>query len=117
MVFTKVIDGKEVQMKATLRTAYELQRIHNKPYQQIFADMGTMMLEEQIGLLYAAYKLGCGAEQPELTKSQFLDYYLDNDGESLDTLTSDLEKLIEGTSGKKLSEFVDPLEVNPGETS
>lgn len=71
------IDGVDYPLATTLRVAYKVQGQHNhKAYSKVFAEIGDMTLQEQIGILYAAFQVA----NPEvtITQQQFLDYYLDN---------------------------------------
>lgn len=71
------INGVDYALATTLRVAYKVQGQHNhKAYSKVFAEIGDMTLQEQIGILYAAFQVA----NPEvaITQQQFLDYYLDN---------------------------------------
>lgn len=74
---TTTINGVEYPLATTLRVAYKVQGQHNhKPYSKVFADIGDMCIEDQIGILFCAFQVG----NPDniMTKQIFTDYYLDN---------------------------------------
>lgn len=73
---TVEIRGVQYELATTLRVAYKVQGQHNhKAYSKVFAEMGDMTLEDQIGILFAAFQIA----NPEVKMSQadFLNYYLD----------------------------------------
>lgn len=73
---TVEIRGIQYELATTLRVAYKVQGQHNhKAYSKVFAEMGDMTLEDQIGILFVAFQVA----NPEVKMSQteFLNYYLD----------------------------------------
>ena len=74
---TTIINGVEYTLATTLRVAYKVQGEHNhKAYSKVFADIGDMCIEDQIGILFCAFQVG----NPDniMQKKTFVDYYLDN---------------------------------------
>ena len=93
---TVSINGVDYPLATTLRVAYKVQGQHNhKAYSKVFAEIGDMSLEEQIGILYAAFQVA----NPEvlLTQSQFLDHYLDS--YNLRVLMGEVKEVIQGIMG------------------
>lgn len=92
------IDGKEVVLSTKLRSAYYMQSLFNhKPYMDIFKDVGTMSIQEQIKVLYAAYH--CGGEDQKLTAKEFEDKLLDTF--ELSDLLSALSTFAEAMMGNR----------------
>ena len=74
---TTTIDGIEYPLATTLRVAYQVQGQHNhKAYSKVFADIGDMTIEDQIGILFCAFQVG-NPNVPML-KQSFINYCLDN---------------------------------------
>lgn len=90
------INGVDYALATTLRVAYKVQGQHNhKAYSKVFAEIGDMSLEDQIGILFAAFQVA----NPEvrLTQPQFLDHYLDN--YNLKVLMDQVKEVIQGIMG------------------
>lgn len=50
--------GEEYELSTKLRVAYEIQnKFGHKPYMEIFQDIQTMKLEDQIKMIYVAFNL------------------------------------------------------------
>lgn len=74
---TTTINGVEYNLATSLRVAYAVQGQHNHaPYSKIFSELGDMCIEDQIGILYEAFKIA-NPDVP-MNKATFLSYYLDN---------------------------------------
>lgn len=102
MTFT--MNGKEYPMAATLRVAYKVQGQHNhKSYSKVFAEIGDMTLEDQIGILFASFQVA----NPEinLTQQQFLNYYLDK--ANLKVLMDQVKEVIQGIMGTEEGHMCD----------
>lgn len=102
MTFT--MNDKEYPMAATLRVAYKVQGQHNhKSYSKVFAEIGDMTLEDQIGILFASFQVA----NPEinLTQQQFLNYYLDN--ANLKVLMDQVKEVIQGIMGTEEGHMCD----------
>lgn len=90
------INGVDYPLATTLRVAYKVQGQHNhKAYSKIFAEIGDMTLEDQIGILYAAFQIA----NPEVKMLQnvFLDYYLDN--YNLKVVMEQVKEVVQGIMG------------------
>ena len=90
------INGVDYPMAATLRVAYRVQGQHNhKAYSKVFAEIGDMTLEDQIGILYASFKVA--NPEVQMTQQQFLDYYLDHF--NLRVVMDQVKEVIQGIMG------------------
>lgn len=107
-----VIDGQEYPLATTLRVAYMVQGQHNhKPYTEVFKNIGDMTVEDQIGILYAAFccanpgvqDIKTGKMRPQFTREEFQNYYLDN--YNLKDLMDQLQEVIKGIMGTTDEEF------------
>lgn len=99
---TTTINGAEYTLATSLRVAYKVQGQHNhKPYSKVFADIGDMCIEDQIGILFCAFQVG----NPDvlLTKQTFVDYYLDH--MNLKQIMDQLKAVIQEITG-----FEEPAE-------
>ena len=95
MVVT-IIDGVEYPLATTLRVAYKVQGEHNhKPYNKIFSEVGSMCIEDQVGILYCAFSVANVSST--ITKKQFLDYYLDH--MNLKQIMMQLKAVIQAITG------------------
>lgn len=100
-----LINGTEYELSHKLRVAYMIQDQHNhKPYTEVFKEMASMTLENQIKILYAAFSIENKAENPKtkriepiMTAQEFLDYYLDNF--TLTDVMDQLQSVIKGITG------------------
>lgn len=99
---TAVINGVEYELATTLRVAYRVQGQHNhKAYSKVFSELGDMTLEDQIGILYAAFQVG--NPMSKMTREEFLNYYLDT--YNLKIMMDQVREVIQGIMG------VDPDEL------
>lgn len=90
------INGVDYALATSLRVAYKVQGQHNhKAYSKVFAEIGDMSLEEQIGILFAAFQVA--NPEVKLTQAQFLDHYLDN--YTLKHLMDQVKEVIQGIMG------------------
>ena len=90
------INGVDYPMATSLRVAYKIQGQHNhKAYSKVFSEIGDMTLEDQIGILFAAFQVA----NPEVQMSQatFLNNYLDN--YNLRILMEQVKEVIQGVMG------------------
>lgn len=90
------INGTDYPLATTLRVAYKVQGQHNhKAYSKVFSEIGDMTLEDQIGILFAAFQVA----NPEvnMNQQQFLNYYLDN--YNLKVLMEQVKEVIQGIMG------------------
>lgn len=89
-------NGTECPLATTLRVAYKIQGQHNhKAYSKIFSEVGDMSLEDQIGMLYAAFQIA--NPETKVLQQAFLDNYLDN--YNLKFLMDQIKELIQGIMG------------------
>lgn len=99
---TTVINGVEYPLATTLRVAYQVQGQHNhRAYSKVFADIGDMTIEDQIGILFCAFQVG----NPDVAmlKQTFINYYLDN--VNLKQIMDQLKAVIQEITG-----FEEPVE-------
>lgn len=97
--FSTTINGVEYPLATTLRVAYMVQGQHNhKPYAEVFRNVGDMCVEDQIGIIYCAFK--CANPEVALTMplKDFTEYYLDN--MNLKNLLDQLQSLVRGIMGE-----------------
>lgn len=87
------INNQEYQLATTLRVAYEVQGMNNhQAYTKVFERIGDMTLEEQIGILYAAFRVGNPDQAKFVKQNDFLNSYLDT--YTLSDLLAQLKELI-----------------------
>ena len=99
---TTTINGVEYTLATTLRVAYQVQGQHNhKPYSKVFADIGDMTIEDQIGILFCAFQVG--NPDVQMLKQSFINYYLDN--MNLKQIMDQLKAVIQEITG-----FEEPAE-------
>jgi len=103
---TVKINNVEYPLATTLRVAYKIQGQHNhKPYTEVFKSIGDMTLEDQIGILYAAFECANPNEIGMIKRQTFLDSYLDN--YNLKIMMDQIQDIIKGIMGE---EFFDDNE-------
>lgn len=97
-MITTIVNGKEYDLATTLRVAYLVQGQHNhKPYSEVFSGIGDMVLEDQIGILYCAFKVANPDEAKFIKREDFFNSYLDNF--TLKEVMDQLERVIKGIMG------------------
>lgn len=88
--------GTDFPLATTLRVAYNVQGQHNhKPYTEVFKDIGDMTVEDQLGIIYCAFK--CANPDTIVTRAQLQDYLLDN--MNLKDMLDVLQDIIKGIMG------------------
>lgn len=98
-----VLQGKTYPLATNLRVAYNVQRQHNhKSYMDIFQSIDEMTLEEQIGILYEAAKVGAQPSDKFFTREEFTDLYLDSENANVTSMMQTLKDIFEGILGRKL---------------
>ena len=98
-----IINGVEYPLATTLRVAYLIQGQHNhKPYAEVFKDIGDMTIEDQIGIIYCAFKCANSDSNITMSKQSFIDYYLDNF--TLREVLGQLQEIVKGIMGEDLTE-------------
>lgn len=108
---TVTIRDTEYELANSLRVAYKVQGQHNHtPYTKVFSEIGDMTIEDQIGILYAAFECANPLAAQSLKRKDFEDYYLDNF--NLTQVMDQLQVVIGGIMGKDLktteAESADP---------
>jgi hypothetical protein len=98
-MLTVKINEVEYPLATTLRVAYKIQGQHNhKPYTEVFKSIGTMVLEDQIGILYAAFECANPEQVGVIKRQNFLDAYLDN--YNLKIMMDHIQGVIKGIMGE-----------------
>ena len=73
------INGIEYPLDTTLRVAYRIQGANDhKPYSKVFSEIGDMLLEKQIEILYLAFQIANPEAAKTFNQQQFLAYYLEH---------------------------------------
>lgn len=99
------INGVEYNLDTTLRVAYQAQGANNhKPYSEVFQNIGDMMLEKQIEILYLAFKVANPEMAQTFTQQMFLNYYLEH--YNLKEVMNQLQGVIKGVLGSDDEEEV-----------
>lgn len=95
-----VLGGKTYELATTLRVAYRVQGQNNhKPYSEVFANIGDMPLEDQVGILYEAFWCANPMVRAQYTRQQFLEEYLDR--YNVKQMMLQLKAVIQGIMGIK----------------
>ena len=97
------INGNEYPLACNLRVAYTLQGEHNhEPYTKVLSRVGDMTLEQQIDILYIAFKIANPEIAKSFTKDMFRAYVFDHDEFNATVLMQYIKKVISGILGKEL---------------
>ena len=105
-MLTVKINGVEYPLSTKLRVAYIVQGQHNhKPYTEVFKSIGTMVLEDQIGILYAAFECANPEVKFTIKRQDFLEAYLDN--YNLKIMMDHIQEVIKGIMGEDFFEDED----------
>lgn len=111
-MLTITIRGNEYELATTLRVAYNIQGQHNhRSYIDIFEEIDKMTLEQQIGIVYAAFQAANPDSSKLIKQSDFLNEFLDN--YNLTELMKYVKDIIAGIMGKDLEDInsgVKPIE-------
>lgn len=93
------INGVEYALDTTLRVAYKVQGMNNhKPYSKVFEELGDMLLEKQIEILYVAFQIANPEFAREFTQSMFFNYYLEHF--NLKEVMAQLKSVVQGVLGE-----------------
>ena len=93
------INGTDYRLATTLRVAYEVQGQHNhKPYAEVFKGIAEMGVEQQIGIVYAAFKCANQEDAKILNLKFFQDYMLDH--YNLKDLMDKMQSVVQGIMGE-----------------
>ena len=102
-MLTVKINGTEYELATTLRVAYKIQGQHNhKSYTEVFRSIGEMVLEDQIGILYAAFECANPEDAKIIKRQNFLDAYLDT--YNLKIMMEHIQGVIRGIMGEDFFE-------------
>lgn len=86
-------------LATTLRVAYEIQGLNNhRSYLEVFQDIDTMTLEQQIGIVYSAFKVANREKAQFMKLNEFTDKFMDE--HNLMYLMNLIKEIIEGITGK-----------------
>lgn len=104
-----IINDREFPLAATLRVAYKIQGQHgHKSYMEVFKDMENMILEHQIGMLWAAFEVANPEEAKTITQIGFQNWCLDNmDLNDLMEKLSALSQTMLGRGDDEIEEVAD----------
>lgn len=115
-MLTITIKGNEYDLATTLRVAYIIQGQHNhKSYIDIFEEIDKMTLEQQIGIVYAAFQAANPDGAKLIKQHDFLNDFLDN--YNLTELMRYVKDIIAGIMGKDLEDInpeIKPVEGEEG---
>lgn len=115
-MLTVKIKGVEYPLSTKLRVAYKVQGQHNhKPYTEVFKSIGDMVLEDQIGILYAAFECANPDQVFVIKRQDFLDAYLDE--YNLKIMMDHIQGVIKGIMGEDFFEEKDVEEGSEGATN
>ena len=105
------INGTCYELATTLRVAYKIQGQHNhKPYSKVFEGVSDMKLEEQVGILYAAFQVA--NPNVEISRPVFFESVLDKYGlASIMQLIGDIIKgiMFRGMSEEAINRYEDEM--------
>lgn len=115
-MITVKIKEVEYPLANTLRVAYVVQGQHNhKPYTEVFKNIGGMHLEDQIGILYAAFECANPDEKFKIKRSDFLEAYLDT--YNLKEMMDHIQSVIKGIMGEDFFDDAENTENAEGATN
>ena len=113
-MLTVKMNEREYPLAATLRVAYKVQGQHNhKSYIEVFKGIGEMNLEDQVGIVYAAFECANPEAVREVSKQAFLESYMDT--HNLKELMDHIKEIIKGIMGKDFFEDTDSKENASGD--
>lgn len=93
------INGTDYPLATTLRVAFIVQGQHNhKSYLEVFKVVDKMTVEEQLGIVYAAFKCANPEQSAFITQGKFQDYCLDH--MNLKDLMDKMQAVIKGITGE-----------------
>lgn len=95
-----VIDGVTYDLDTTLRVAYKVQGANShKAYSKVFEELGDMVLEKQIEILYIAFQIANPEVAKNFSQLQFFNYYLDHF--TLKDIMNQLQGVVKGVLGEE----------------
>lgn len=96
------INDREYQLATTLRVAFKVQGMHgHKPYIEVFQEMSNMPVEQQIGIIWAAFEVQNPDEAKTITQIGFQNYVLDH------FILKDLMEILQSISAAMMGEDKD----------
>lgn len=102
-MLTICIKNRDYPLATTLRVAYEIQGQHNhKPYAEVFRGIADMGVEQQVGIVYAAFKCANPEEAKEINLKAFQEHCYDT--LNLKDLMSLLQGVVKGIMGEEESD-------------
>lgn len=111
-----VLNGKEYTLASSLRVAYTIQNQHNhKSYVELLSSIDKMNLEDQVGIVYAAFKVANPFDAQSITRDKFFNIFLDNF--TVKDLSEYMNAVISSILGTDLTEDKDEDEDESGENS
>lgn len=109
MKVTTVINNTEFELSTSLRVAYNIQGCHNhKPYAEVFKNIGEMHLEQQLEILFEAFKIANPEVALTFNKKAFQEYYLDHF--KLKQVMDQLQGVVQGIMGEDTEAEQEPTE-------
>ena len=94
------LKGEKYDLATSLRVAYKIQGQHNhKPYGDVFKEIATMVIEQQIALLFVAFNI---SNPSVMTANEFLEAVLDEHG--IATIMELISLMVEGIMYHGMSE-------------
>lgn len=103
---TITLNGFSYELACNLRVAYVIQGQHNhKAYSEILSKVGSLTLEEQLDVLYAAFSVGNPDAAKTISKDAFRTYFLDDPNFNVYALITLLKQVIAGIMGKSVEEL------------
>jgi hypothetical protein len=111
------IRDTEYALSTSLRVAYMVQGQHNHDtYIHVFQNIGDMVLEDQVGILYAAFVCANPEQAKFISRNDFFNEFLDN--YTLQEMFDMLKNITEGILGTDVATVPDNMtEANSGNAS
>ena len=116
---TITLKGTEYSLATTLRVAYEVQGQNNhKSYIDVFSSIGEMKLEEQISILYVAFKVANPDVAKTIKESDFRNMMLDDPEFTISSMFSILQEVVAKIMGNEIVDKANEAEnADSGESS
>lgn len=102
------INGTCYPLASNLMVAYKVQGQHNhKSYMEIFQNMDTLTLEQQIGIVYAAFQVANPTEAKMITQQVMFNSIVNDSSFNVKKLLDKIKFILSGILGKNLDEAAD----------
>lgn len=99
------INNNTFELAQNLRVAYEIQgQMNHTPYMDIFSKIGDMTIEDQLKILYVAFKVKNPEEAKTLSFTAFMNAILDNPEMNVSAIMQVLKGVMSGILGKNIDE-------------